>query len=157
MKRTSCPNVLCARAGTAPRAAPVTARRAAATRTSVAPVLIGDAIRTGSGTASCASVGERIRADLHLVNARRFFRAILVVEHRAGPRRRPQALALPAGVGIVDAAIHVLGEEAERVGHPQVDELAVDDPHQRFAPVRLGARHAVPNPTRLEPVDPYLL
>src|SRR5258708_16308294 len=154
MERAPCPDVLCGRAGPAPRAAPVTARRAAATRTSVAPVLIGDAIRTGSGTASCASVGERIRADLHLVNARRFFRAILVVEHRAGPRRRPQALALPAGVGIVDAAIHVLGEEAERVGHPQVDELAVDDPQQRFAAVPLPARPAVATPALIQPVHP---
>src|ERR1700704_6410104 len=58
-----------------------------------------------SATAS-KSIRQRVRADLHLVDLRRVLRAALVVEHGARARHGPQALALPAGFRIVDAAIH---------------------------------------------------
>src|SRR5712671_8237765 len=71
------------------------------------------------------SVRERIRAHLQLEHAGLLLGAVLGVEDRAGAGRGPQPAALPAAARIVDAAIDVLGEEAERVGHAQIDELAV--------------------------------
>src|SRR5215467_13098617 len=61
------------------------------------------------------SIRERIRPDLELVNLRAVRRAAFVVEHGARARSRPQALALPARVRIVDTPVDQLGEEAQRV------------------------------------------
>src|SRR5437867_13380016 len=61
---------------------------------------------------SDTSVRERIRADLHLVDLGAVLRAALVVEHRPRSRHDPQALAFPARVRAVDAAVDHLGLEA---------------------------------------------
>src|SRR5262249_2541312 len=58
---------------------------------------------------------------------------------RAIAARRPQPAPLPAGIGIVDAAVESLGVEAERIRHPQRDHLAV---FERDQPVHeIGGRH----------------
>jgi hypothetical protein len=61
-----------------------------------------------------SSPRERVGAHLNLISLRPRLSSAFVVEHRACARRGPNALPFPAGVGIVDAAIHVLAEEAHR-------------------------------------------
>src|SRR5215468_8197027 len=68
--------------------------------------------------------------------------------------RRPQTTALPAAIRIVDAAIDPLGEEAERIGYPHVDPLAVNESHQRFVGVAGGHRYVVAEAERILLVDP---
>src|ERR1043166_3930536 len=72
-------------------------------------------------------VRQRVRPDLQVVDLRAVRRAALVVEHGARPRHRPQAFALPAGLGIVDAAVSELAEEAGRIGDTQVDDLRSEE------------------------------
>src|SRR3984957_16186373 len=77
-----------------------------------------------------ALVGERIRAQLNVIDARLFVLAAFAVEVSPGAGGRPHAATLPAGLRIVDPAVGVLGEEAERVGQADVDELAIDQSQQ---------------------------
>ena len=62
-----------------------------------------------------------------------------------GPARRavatagPKPAAFPAGIGIIDAPVEPLGVEAERVGHPQRDHLAVLERDETIHQV--GRRH----------------
>src|SRR6266571_5771597 len=74
---------------------------------------------------SDTSVREWIRTNLDLVDLRPVLRAALVVEHGARARHRPQTFAFPAGARVVDASVHELGVEAQRIRHAQVDHLAV--------------------------------
>ena len=55
------------------------------------------------------------------------------VEGRAAAEGRPDAPALPAGVGIVDATVHPLGVEAQRVRHPHSHPLSVFERQQGAA------------------------
>src|SRR6266704_6640249 len=66
------------------------------------------------------SVRQGIRTNLNLVHLGPVLSAAFVVEHGARARHRPQAFAFPAGVGVVDAAVHELGVEAQRIRHTQV-------------------------------------
>ncbi len=50
----------------------------------------------------------------------------LDVERRPVAGRHPQFTAFPAGFRVVDAAFEPLGEEAHRIGHAQLDDLAAD-------------------------------
>src|SRR5271163_4327062 len=95
------------------------------------------------------SVRERIGAHLHLVELRRVLDAAFVVERRPAAERGPDALALPAGLGIVDAAVDVLGEEAERIGNPKGHELAVYECGECLAAVGGSDRHVCPEPERV--------
>ena len=58
--------------------------------------------------------------------------ASLAVEGRASAPGGPDALAFPAGLRIVDAAVHPFGEEAERIGNAHDDPLAVHQREQRI-------------------------
>src|SRR5829696_3465634 len=68
---------------------------------------------------------ERIGTELKLHNLGLRPLAAFVMKRRAVAVGRPQSAAFPAAAGIVDAAIKPLGEEAHRIGHDQLDELAV--------------------------------
>jgi len=79
------------------------------------------------------------------------------VENSARGVRRPQPLALPAGLRIVDASIEALGEEPDRIGHTEGDELAVSHGHQRIFPIAGGDRHVLPQPESVELIDPVVV
>src|SRR3954470_5433150 len=68
---------------------------------------------------------ERIRSELEFHHLRQSTHAAFEMERRAVAGGRPDAPALPASIGIVDAAVHALGEKAHRVWHTQLDELAI--------------------------------
>src|SRR5438270_868949 len=74
---------------------------------------------------------------------------------RAGGR--PKAASLPPGLRIVDAAVDILREEAHRIRHAEVDDLAVDHRHQRLAAVRLRDRHVLTEAEGVEAVDPQVV
>src|SRR5579871_5744300 len=82
-----------------------------------------------------ASPRQRVGADLELDHLGLGSLAGLGVERRTVAVRRPDAAALPAGIRIVDTAIHPLGEEAERIRDTHVDPLAVHPCHQRLVGV----------------------
>src|SRR5215467_8625062 len=77
-----------------------------------------------------ASPCQRVRTNLELDHLGLGSLAGFAMERRAVAVGRPHAAALPARVRIVDAAVHPLGEEAERIWHPHVDPLAVHIRHQ---------------------------
>src|SRR6185369_11958640 len=103
------------------------------------------------------SVRQRIWPYLQVVDLGAVRRAAFVVEHGARARHRPQALALTAGLRIVDASIGELAEEADRIRHAQVDDLPVDDGGERLAAVRREDRHVVAEPERVVPVHPNVI
>src|SRR5262249_57516579 len=76
---------------------------------------------------------------------------------RAVAAGRPQAPALPAGVGIVDAAVESLGIEAERIRDAQRDHLAVLERDE--AAHQIGRRHrdVVAEAERVVLVDPGVI
>src|SRR5260221_7259811 len=86
-------------------------------------------------------VSQRIGPQLQLVHLRPVLFAAFVMEVGARARSGPERAALPAGLRVVDAPVDVLGEEAERIRHAEVDDLAVDYRHQRLAAVGLRDRH----------------
>src|SRR6478672_13495082 len=71
---------------------------------------------------------ERIRSELKFHHLRQGTQAAFEMERRAVAGGGPDAPAFPAGIGIIDAAVHALGEKAHRVRHAHLDELAI---HQR--------------------------
>src|SRR5437773_2375248 len=81
------------------------------------------------------------RGHLDLVNLRPEAGASFVVKHGAGAQRCPQPFPLPAGVGIVDAAVDILTEKTHRVRNAYDHELAVDQRGHRFAAIRHRKRH----------------
>src|SRR4029450_7104573 len=86
-----------------------------------------------------SSPRQRIGPDLELYHLRQRALAALDVERRALAVGRPDATALPARVRIVDASVHSLGVEAERVGDAHVDPLAIDEHQDRL--VGVAGRH----------------
>src|SRR5262249_738015 len=97
---------------------------------------------------------QRIRPQLELHHLAGRALAAFDVIGRAPRIGRPQAFALPAAIGIIDAAIEPLGVEAHRIRHPQRDALAV---HQRLDRVRQIAgrhRHVLAEPEGIELIDP---
>src|SRR2546425_5578663 len=100
------------------------------------------------------SLRERIGAQLELHDlARRPF-AAFDVERCPGAVGRPQPLALPASIRIVDASVHPLGVEAHRIGDAKVDELPVHQGEQRLVGVAGGDRHVLAEPEGVELIDP---
>ena len=79
------------------------------------------------------------------------------MEHRARAGGGPHSASFPAGVRVVDAAIHILAEEAHGIRNVYVHELAVDKREERLAAVGLGDRHIGPEPERVVPIDPEVI
>src|SRR5213593_3291035 len=100
------------------------------------------------------SLRERIGAKLELHDLARRPLAAFDVERRPGAVGRPQPLALPASIRIVDAPIHPLGVEAHRIRDAQVHELPVDEGEQRLFGVAGGDRHVLAEAERVELIDP---
>src|SRR5271165_322527 len=76
-------------------------------------------------------IRQRIGAQLEMDRQRSAALAAFLEPGRAIAACGPQPTALPAGIGIVDAAIESLGVEAQWIGQAQYDHLAVlesDDP-----------------------------
>src|SRR5262245_5480953 len=121
-----------------------------------APVT-GDTIlsRRVLSTSPCSvSPCERIRTKLELHDLRPVLLATFEMEHRSGGVGRPQSSALPTGVGIVNASFRPFGEEANGVGHAQVDKLPIHQGQHRVVQIAGGERHVPSQPERVEPIDP---
>src|SRR5207247_9517807 len=69
--------------------------------------------------APSASPSERIGTELELHDLARGPFAPFDVEGRSGAVGRPQSLALPASIRIVDASVHPLGVEAHGIRHAE--------------------------------------
>jgi hypothetical protein len=87
-----------------------------------------------------ASPRQRIGAHLQFEDPRPRLGPAFAVEHRPGAGCGPQSAPLPTGVGIVDAAVHILAEEAQRVRDAKADELAINQGEQRFTAIGRGDR-----------------
>src|SRR5206468_5493875 len=87
---------------------------------------------------------ERVRTQLELHDLARRPLAAFHVEGCARTDGRPQAAPLPAGIRVVDASVHPLRVEAERVRYPQIDEVAVHEREQRLVAVARRDRHVAP-------------
>src|ERR1700756_1766494 len=102
-------------------------------------------------------VRQRIRPQLHLEHLGIGVLAALAVEVRPRARGGPEAAALPAGGGIVDPAVDILGEEAERIRHTEGHELAIDQSQQRFATIGGSDRHVGAEAEDIVAVDPEII
>ena len=71
----------------------------------------------------------------------------------------PQAAALPAGVGIVDAPVEAARVEAERIRHAHDDPLAAlrKQREQRVGTAAAGHRHVRAEAERVELIDPVVV
>src|SRR5256712_8248658 len=85
----------------------------------------------GIGT-SAHSPRERVGAQLNLIHLGSRRGAPFVVEHRARAGGGPHSASFPAGVRVVDAAIHVLADEAHGLRNLNGHELAVDEREERL-------------------------
>src|SRR5579862_862327 len=79
-----------------------------------------------------SSISERIWSNLEVHHLRVRAFSGLAVERRSSAPSGPDSLAFPAGLRIVDAAVHPLGEEAERIRYAQHHELSVHQSEQRI-------------------------
>src|SRR5258707_4484199 len=100
---------------------------------------------------------ERIGAKLEAYGARTILLAAFEMEHGALAIGGPQALAVPAGIGIIDAAIDVYREEAHRIGHGDADELAVDQREDPAVEIAHGDGHVFAKAEGVELVDPGVI
>src|SRR6266446_4018089 len=110
--------------------------------------------RTAPGPICERSVRQRVRTKLELDDLGRRSLAGFTMEWWPVAVRRPQTAALPAAIRIINAAIDPLGEEAQRIGHPHVDPLAIDERHQGLVGVAGRQRHVVAKAERVLLVDP---
>src|SRR4029434_775823 len=76
-------------------------------------------------SAAIRSLREWIRTKLELYDFGLRPFATFHMEWRAGAGGRPEPFALPAGLGIVDAAVHPLSVEPQRIGHTESNKLPV--------------------------------
>src|SRR6195952_2016520 len=76
---------------------------------------------------------------------------------RAVAVRAPQATALPAAVRVVDAPIKALGIEAERIGNPDRDHLAVLQRHEAVTEIGGGHRYVLAKSERVVLVHPGVI
>src|ERR1700722_12944950 len=100
------------------------------------------------------SMRQRVGTDLDVDRHGGHALAPFLEPGRAVAFRRPQAPALPAGVGIVDAGIKSLGIKAERIRDAQRYHLAIDQRGEAVALVRSRDRHVVAKSDRVVLIDP---
>src|SRR2546427_13307170 len=75
---------------------------------------------------------ERVGPKLEACRLRPVRLTALEMEHRPRSGGGPQRLAFPTGVRIIDAAIHIFGEEAAGVWDTEGDDLAIDQRGNRI-------------------------
>src|SRR5437667_1959870 len=110
-----------------------------------------------SGSGRCASRRERIGTKLELHDLARRSLAALDMEGRSGAVGRPQSLALPASIRIVDAPIHPLRVEAHGIRDAKGDELPVHEGQQRLVGVTGGDGHVRTQAERIVLIDPGVI
>src|SRR5262249_49171784 len=114
--------------------------------------------RKSSRFGSCSSLRQRVGAELEMRGQRPCPLAAFDQPRGAVAVRRPQPAALPAGIGVVDAAVESLGVEAERIRHADRHHLAIlvegdEAVHQ------VGGRHrnVLTEPESVVLVDPRVV
>src|SRR6266567_8036933 len=103
------------------------------------------------------SVRQRIGPKLDVHGARHRALAAFLEPGRAVAVRAPQPAAFPAGVRIVDTPIEALGIEAERIGNPDRDHLAILQRHEAVTEIGGGHRYVLAKPERVVLVDPSVI
>src|SRR4029077_5529785 len=100
-------------------------------------------------------IGAKLKMQ-HL--ARRSFSAFSV-KWRSRAVSRPDSLALPACLRIVDSAVHPFGVESHRIGNAKDNELpaAGHQGEQRIIPVAGGDRRIFAQPKRVELIHPVVV
>src|SRR3989442_7804033 len=110
-----------------------------------------------SGSVRCASRRKRIGTKLELHDLARRPLAAFDMEGRSGAVGRPQSLALPASIRIVDAPVHPLGVEAEGIRDAKGDELPLHEGQQRLVGVAGGDGHVRTQAERIVLIDPDVI
>ena len=64
---------------------------------------------------------ERVGPKLEACRLRPVSLTALEMEHCPGSRGGPQRLTFPAGIGVVDAPIHILGEKPHGIRDSEID------------------------------------
>src|SRR2546427_6719724 len=113
------------------------------------------------------SVGERIRTQLEVhdqragqgLAGRAGTRRVdaLDVHRRSVARGHPQSSALPAGLRIVDAAVHALGEEAHGIRNAQLDDLPVRQRVERIREIAGADRRVRAQAQDVVLIDPGVI
>src|SRR6266436_3485800 len=103
------------------------------------------------------SVRQRIGPKLDVHGARHRALAAFLEPGRAVAVRAPQPAAFPPGVGIVDTPVKALGIEAERIGNPDHDHLAVLQRHEAVTEIGGGHRYVLAKSERVVLVDPGVI
>src|SRR5260370_18696195 len=103
------------------------------------------------------SVRARIGPELDVHGAGHRALATLLEPGRAVAVRAPQPAAFPPGVGIVDTTVKPLGIEAERIGNPDRDHLAVLQRHEAVPEIGGGHPDVLAQTGRIVLVDPGVI
>src|SRR5882724_3945390 len=97
---------------------------------------------------------EWIGTELKLDDLARRPLAAFDVEGCSGGVGGPEPLAFPAGIRVVDAAVHPLGVEAHGVGDAKDDELSVHEGEEPLIGVPGADRHVPAQAEGVELIDP---
>src|SRR6266446_9710812 len=81
----------------------------------------------------------------------------LTMEWRASAPSRPDSLALPAGLRIIEAAVHSLGEEAHWIGYAHDHKLPVHQGDQRIRGVAGNNGCVLAQTQRVERIYPDVI
>src|ERR1700704_2822985 len=103
------------------------------------------------------SVCQRIGPKLDVHGTRHRALAAFLEPGRAVAVRAPQSAAFPPSVGIVDPPVKTLGVEAERIGNPDRDHLAVLQRHETVTEIGGGHRDVLAKSGRIVLVDPGVI
>src|SRR3979490_789720 len=103
------------------------------------------------------SVRQWIGPELDVHGARPGALAAFLEPRRAVAVRAPQPAAFPAGVRIVDTPIEALGIEAERIGNPDRDHLAILQRHEAVTEIGGGHRYVRAQSGCVVLVDPRVI
>src|SRR5262249_24208157 len=117
----------------------------------------GRAERGPNHLACAPSVRQRVGPYLDVDGARLRTPATLLEPRRAVAPRAPQPTALPAGIGVVDAAIETLGKEAKRIRDAQHDHLAVLEGRKSVIEVGGRDRNIFAQAHRVVVIDPGVI
>src|SRR5207244_13596290 len=113
----------------------------------------------GAGCANFTppAVRQRIGPKLDVHGARHRALAAFLEPGRAVAVRAPQPAAFPPGIGIVDTPVKTLGVEAEGIGNPDRDHLAVLQRHEAVPEIGGGHRDVLAKSGRIMLVDPGVI